>query len=179
MLGNGVTDNHSNNKDSKHWLASRLLIKTLLPDGEIVLLKDQFNKPHLLVNGVEHFISITHSHDFAAVIISEVKKVSLDMEQIDQRINRVGHKFTREDELAYLNADHLTGMQTILWSAKETLYKYYGLKELDFKEHLLIAPFIWQTSPMEITGHIHKNGLHIELTIHVEAVENYVLTYSC
>lgn len=177
LLGSGLSDHQSQNKEGIHWPASRLLIKILFPSSSIQLIKDEYNKPHVLIDGKQMFISITHSHQYASVMVSGEHQVALDMELIDHRIERVAQKFMTEQEFSFMDAQHKRQMQTVIWSAKESLYKYYGKKELDFKKHLAIAPFAWHNQIVELTGYIQKNNLNMALTVHVEVIEDYVLTY--
>lgn len=163
-------------KENKHWLASRALINYLFPDKKTALFKDEFNKPFLKIEGMDYHISITHSFQFAAILVSKTKTVAIDMEKIDERIQRVKQKFMREDEMDYLQSDDASKMLVTIWSAKETLYKFYGKKELDFKLHLKIDAFKFE-SKFELVGQISKENLKQKFTIKVEETEGYVLTY--
>ncbi|MCX6186631.1 MAG: 4'-phosphopantetheinyl transferase superfamily protein, partial [Bacteroidetes bacterium] len=141
----------------KHWLASRALLLQLFDKHKVEVHKDLNNKPSLVVDGKRYFIAITHSYDYAAVMISDRHEVGLDMERIDKRIGRVAHKFINDDELLYVSKvkeDDLILYQTIIWSAKETIYKIYGRKELDFKEHMSVCAF--QLKQDTFSGRIHK-----------------------
>jgi 4'-phosphopantetheinyl transferase len=177
LIDEHVHDEHSvSRKDNLHWLASRALISHLFSGHVIEIIKDEFNKPSLTVNGKPYFISITHSYQYAAVIVSKTRTVAIDMEKMDERIQRVKYKFTRNDEFIYLKQDPESEMLTVIWSAKETLYKFYGKKELDFKLHLKIESFIYQHD-FELTGIIEKEGFYKKLPIRVEMIDGYVLTY--
>jgi phosphopantetheinyl transferase len=178
LIGEDLHDAQaSGRKEHKHWLASRVLMRYLFTGHRIEVLKDAFNKPSLKIDGEPYHVSITHSFHYAAVIASRTRTVGLDMEKLDERIGRVMHKFMREDELSYLdNADKIA-MLTSIWSAKETLYKYYGKKELDFREHLRIGPFLFSEN-FRLKGHIAKDGAAQSLIVHVEEHDGYVLTYT-
>ena len=167
---------HNSKHENLHWLASRALIKNLFPDHKVEVFKDEFNKPSLKIDGMPYHISITHSFQFAAVMVSKSKTVAIDMEKLDERIQRVKHKLMREDELDYLSSENETGMLVTVWAAKETLFKFYGKKELDFKLHLQIESFNYK-SKFELTGLIRKNGFSQTLTINVEELDGYVLTF--
>lgn len=165
-------------KENKHWLASRLAILHHFKNEEVDLVKDAFNKPHLKVDEKDVFVSISHSFDKAAVIISQNYPVSIDMERIDNRIERVMKKFCNDDELEML--PHCGEQQTaltVIWSAKETLYKWYAKKELDFKKHLWIEPFVIRDTPMMIRGRIKKESYTKELVIKVVIEKGYVTTF--
>jgi phosphopantetheinyl transferase len=161
-----------NRHDNLHWLASRLLIEHLFEGLPATLSKDEFNKPSLEVNGESCFISITHSFEYAAVMVSTKTPVAIDLERVDDRVIRVSRKFIRADE-EYDGAD-ITLRYTLIWSAKETLYKLHGAKELDFKEHLRITPL----SDTELKGEILKPGYEFEALIRVASIDDYIITYS-
>ncbi len=178
-----ITDTGKNLHDNIHWLASRVLLQQLFTTETIALHKDEYNKPTLLINGKPYAVSITHSYEYAAVMVSKSYTVALDLEKIDERVQRVARKFIREDEsfdahnLKVISTEELTQYYTIIWSAKETLYKYYGKKELDFKEHLNILPFSLQQSAFTIEGAITKDTYQLHLPIQVQFMEEYVLTF--
>ncbi|MES2780100.1 MAG: 4'-phosphopantetheinyl transferase superfamily protein [Bacteroidota bacterium] len=176
MLNGNLVDNGTNLHSSIHWLASRVLLQELYPGKSIELHKDEFNKPSLSIDHKPYAISITHSYEYAAVMISRTHAVALDLERIDERVMRVAHKFIRDDE-QYGEANP-TVYNTIIWSAKETLYKYYGKKELDFKLHLHVHPFEYNSQLFVASGTIHKDNYILNLPVHIETIDGYVLTYS-
>lgn len=175
MLNGNVVDTGVNLHTHIHWLASRLLLQELCTGQSIQLHKDKFNKPSLFIDNKPYAISITHSHEYAAVMMSRSHAVALDLERIDERILRVAHKFIRVDE-EYGAANPIV-YNTIIWSAKETLYKYYGKKELDFKQHLHVEPFEYTAEPFVATGIIQKDNYMLTLPVHIETLDGYVLTY--
>ncbi len=102
------------------------------------LFYDDCGKPHLK-DGKQ--ISITHSFQFSAVIVSDLA-VGIDIEKQRQKINIIAHKFI-DYEFDYLDendADYIKKLTTI-WCVKESLYKLYATPGLSFKKHCLIIPF--------------------------------------
>lgn len=160
-----------------HWLASRAALAEYFGQTtDITILKNEFNKPSMLVNNVPYHLSITHSYKYAAVLFSTTHKVAVDLEKVDDRIARVSQKFVNAAEAEMFLANNSPILfQTIIWSAKETLYKHYGQKELDFKQHLTV--FITQTvDGIKLRGCIHKTSVFFyEMTM--MPLHNYVLTY--
>lgn len=176
MLNGNLIDNGGNLHSSLHWLASRVLLQELFAGKSIELHKDEFNKPSLSIDNKPFSISITHSYAYAAVMISHSHPVALDLERIDDRIMRVAHKFIRDDE--HFGENLPSVYNTIIWSAKETLYKYYGKKALDFKLHLKLHPFAYSEHPFTAIGTIQKDTYILNLPVHIETIDGYVLTYS-
>lgn len=100
---------------------------------------DEFGKPHLKDG---NFISITHSFHFSAIIISEKTPVGIDIEKQRDKIVRIARKFTPIQEYKTIaNHDALVSKLTIVWGAKESLYKIYGKKKLLFLKHIYIEDF--------------------------------------
>ncbi|EZH74869.1 4-phosphopantetheinyl transferase [Aquimarina atlantica] len=100
---------------------------------------DEFGKPHLK-DGKQ--ISITHSYEYAGVIISD-KLVGIDIEKQREKIHRIAHKFVNDFENDALGKQNLdkTRALTIIWGAKESLYKLYATAGLSFEQHIYISPF--------------------------------------
>ena len=104
--------------------------------------------------------------------------MGLDLERIDTRIGRVAHKFINEEEQIYISkvpSEDLNCFQTIIWSAKETMYKIYGKKELDFIKHMSVEAF--QIGQNNINGRIHKETEQHQLDLQIDNIDNYVLCY--
>lgn len=158
-----------------HWYASRVLIKCLFPNEEVVIMKDEHNKPSLMVGGKAYHISITHSHQMAAVIVSPVKLVAIDLELIDNRVDRVSKKFVGIEELEYLDSPPSTEALTTIWSAKESLYKLNGKRGIDFRLNLFIEPFI--ANAQQLNGFIILDDNRWKYTIEKKLIEDYILTY--
>jgi len=75
--------------------------------------------------------------------------VGIDIELLTPKIERLKHKFVSADELQFFNEDYQQfleqfGMKrkmereflTMIWSAKETIFKWYGVGQIDFREHM-------------------------------------------
>jgi len=130
----------SNGKRALHWLSTRLLLRTMLNTADYIDCQmDDHGKPYL-VNSDTH-ISLSHSYDYAAVIISKDKKVGIDIELIKHKIKSIKHKFLSDVELAQKQIGDNTNGLYVSWCAKEAIYKWNGRKGLEFKQHIHIKPF--------------------------------------
>lgn len=119
----------------KEFIASRLLVKELSKEFGLnvsEVLKDEYNKPYFAGNNAR--LSISHCYPYAVAFIHNSEECGIDIEKIDQRVLRVAHKFLAKDEAHWANGD--IAKTTLLWSAKEALYKTYGRKALSFKEKI-------------------------------------------
>jgi len=83
------------------------------------------------------FISISHSKNLVAIAFNEQFPVGMDLELIRHDIGRVMHKFLSERELSEFDCSDPV-LVTSIWSAKETLYKLAGRKQILFSKELHI-----------------------------------------
>nr|WP_297786304.1 4'-phosphopantetheinyl transferase family protein [uncultured Allomuricauda sp.] len=146
-LSKGVelTEHCQNRMDGMKSEAHRrafLSIRHLMAEAGYVdhdLYYDDFGKPHLKDG---KFISITHSHNFTGIIVSETDEVGIDIEMQRDKILRIAHKFTPIQEYKTLaNSEALMRKLTIVWGAKESLYKIYAQQGLSFLRHINVIDF--------------------------------------
>lgn len=105
---------------------------------------DDFGKPHLKDG---NYISITHSHNFTGIIVSETDEVGIDIEMQRDKILKIAHKFTPIEEYKTLaNAEAMVRKLTIVWGAKESLYKIYAQQGLSFLRHIDVMDFTFDDS---------------------------------
>ena len=124
-------------------LAGRYLLTYLFPDFPYEDIEIASTRKPFLANEKYHF-SISHCSNYAAAIVSSNCRVGVDVEQITERVHRIKHKFLHPTELRFVNAQSAaiqTKVLTTLWSAKEAMFKWYGLGEVDFSEMMRTFPF--------------------------------------
>jgi phosphopantetheinyl transferase len=102
------------------------------------LFYDNFGKP-LLKDG--HFISITHSYNYAAVVVSSYP-VGIDIEKQRHKILNIASRFIGyESHYLNKNSDKYIQKLTWIWCIKESLYKLYSKSGISFKKNFLVLPF--------------------------------------
>lgn len=155
------------------FLSIRHLLKYCgYSDADLVY--DVYGKPHL-ADG--KFISITHSYQFTAIIISDKSPVGIDIEMQRDKIVKIAHKFTPVEEYKTLaNHDALVSKLTIVWGAKESLYKIYGKKKLLFLHHIYIEDF--RLDAMKTTGEIRYEGNLTQHEVHFFEFEGFTCVYA-
>lgn len=163
----------------KQWLAYRILIRELLKPDEFPVEYDVSGKPYLA--GSDFHISVTHTDDLAAVIISRHARVGIDIEKIKPRIEKVRDKFINPKEDRLIGKDRELEQLTLVWCAKEALYKVYGKRNLDFRENIFVSvPAEARTqfkAGMQFTAEI-RNGKKIDkYELHSELIGSYILVY--
>lgn len=169
-------NNLKKGKRNLHWLAGRVLLRNLLETKEFIDVKeDEFGKPYLLNFDFE--LSITHSYDYAGVIISK-NKTGIDIEKMKKDLLFLAPKFLSLQEINDLNTfDHIKQLY-VYWCAKESLYKLYGKKELSFKHNIVIKGFNYCSNKGSIMAEIRKDNYCKEFEINYEEfVPGYMLAY--
>ena len=134
---------------------------------------DDKGKPFL--EGDTRHISISHSHDKLAIIINEKEATGIDIELIRYKVLKIKHKFLTNEELTDANDD--IEKLLIYWAAKETLYKIYGLKEVDFIAHLFVKPFT-KHNLGSIIGNINLPEFKETFELNYQILDDYVLVYA-
>lgn len=152
------------------FMSVRYLLKEAgYTDFEMFYTED--GKPHLK-DGQQ--ISISHSHSFSAIIISNTQ-VGIDIELNREKIKRIASKFVGS-ESRYLTEKNLVQQLTVLWGAKESLFKIHPDGGLLFKHHLPIEPFTLEDK--KTIGWIKKDNYFEKYDIFFEQIEDYTLVYA-
>ena len=137
---------------------------------------DAFGKPHL-VDG--RYISITHSHHFSAIIVSN-EPVGIDIEMQRNIILKIAHKFVNDQELKRLQktdlAEYIKKL-TVKWGAKEAIFKIKNEKGISFKDHIQVTPF--ELNETSSSANLSYRGLDEKFTIHFSELDtNFTLVYA-
>lgn len=159
-----------------HWLAYRHLLKNIVGKGQSIRVRyDKNNKPYIDLR--DHHISVSHSGDYATVIISKTFPVGVDIEKVSPRLHKVADKFLSQEETGIdLNAMPADGL-CLHWCAKEALYKLYGERNLDFREHMrILSPPQNLKGPFR--GAINKDGSEMVYELVSEQLDEYCLVYA-
>lgn len=154
------------------WLNTRVLLFELLGEEKIIS-NHPSGRPFL--NDKSYKISISHTRDYVAIILSEDYHVGVDIEMISDRVTRIYDKFISHNE--YIEESNHVVHQLLHWSAKETLFKIMRESEVDFKEHLNIIPFVPENKGTFSAIETKTNDKK-KYTIHYEVFEDAVLTWA-
>ncbi|MEQ8706083.1 MAG: 4'-phosphopantetheinyl transferase superfamily protein [Phaeodactylibacter sp.] len=160
------------------WLAARQLIHQM--SGRIdraLFRKDEHGKPYL--EGSPYQISISHSHEKAAAIAAP-DIVGIDIQHWVPKIERLAKRFLNKAELDQLHAaapERLFQLH-VLWGAKESLYKAYGRRQLDFCQHMKVGPINASLKRGTIYGQVHKAEYRQDFCIHYQQLNQYILVYA-
>jgi phosphopantetheinyl transferase len=123
------------------YLSSRHLVHVLTElENRIPIHTDNVGKPYFDLNPNLH-LSISHSHGYAAAILSKTIKVGVDIQLIVPQMIKVAKRVFNEKELSFIPKEKELEMLHVFWGIKEAVFKAYGIGGLDFKEQICIQPF--------------------------------------
>lgn len=160
----------SSNLHRRGFLSIRHLLK-IAGYSDLQLFYTDNGKPHL--EDGRH-ISITHSFEFTAIIISDVP-IGIDIEKQREKIKRIAPKFIGYEEDFISSIDNPVKELTVVWGAKESMYKLYGKKGLGFKAHCLVEPFKMD-SDLTISRIVYQND-NLKFDVYFHEIENFMLVY--
>ncbi|HEY0045805.1 MAG TPA: 4'-phosphopantetheinyl transferase superfamily protein [Flavobacterium sp.] len=147
----------------------RLLQEAGYNDHDLHYGKD--GKPHL--KDGKH-ISISHSHLYSAIVVSD-KPFGIDIELQREKIIVIADKFC-EYELQYLDAanesDYIRRL-TIIWGIKESIFKIQNEIGISYKDHIKVTEF--KLEDKQARAWLHFNDLLIDFIIDFEEIDNYSL----
>ena len=146
--------------------------KTLqLEDPSYKIRYDDLGKPFI---NSDLNISISHSKCLAAIVFSEHNKAGVDIELKEIKILNIQNKFLNDSEKLeneyQSNVDYLT----MIWTAKESIYKAIGIKGVSFSDNIIVK-------------NINKNkgyGYYIDgkekykFDLKFFSIEDYILCYA-
>jgi phosphopantetheine--protein transferase-like protein len=156
----------------KHWLAYRLLLKTML-GFDYTLKYSDTGKPYIV--DFSGCISVSHSGKYAAVIIGE-KPVGIDVEKISPRILKVIERFMSSDEITSVNEVESPDKYYVYWSGKEALHKLYGDQMFEFNKELIIQDFIFADNGF-VNVHVENENICENRIINYKKIEDYILAW--
>lgn len=155
-------------------LASRILLSRLLPGESIRLGRVGVKRTTLIQPQSE--LSISHAGRFAAVMVSKQKRCGVDIEETHPRIIRIAPRFMNEQEWNYLRYPDDFQMLMLLWSIKESVFKYGQDEDVEFKTDIICSPFTLADEG-QVTVQFTSRGISEELIVRYKLIQNYILAH--
>ena len=181
-LTNEVVLNHNsqvrlNGMKSELHQRGFLSVRKLLQHAgysDLDLYYDAFGKPHL--NDGMH-ISITHSHEFSAIILSD-QNTGIDIERRRDKIINIADKFV-DLESRFLDkqahSDYISRL-TVIWGVKESVFKICNEPGISFKNHIQVDSF--QMNDSSGFAVLKMEQVQRIFEIYFEEIENFNLVYA-
>lgn len=115
----------------QEWLTWHAMVRRVL-GREVAISYNALGAPQ--VDTPHIYISVSHCNEGVAVSFAE-RRCAIDIESLTRNFERVAPRYltTREALLSHDDA-----WKAVVWSAKETLYKYAAEEGLDFRDQLSI-----------------------------------------
>lgn len=134
---------------------------------------DEEGKPHLKDG---NHISITHSFEFSGIIVS-AKPIGIDIEKQRDKILKIAPKFTPLEEYHTLaNEEAIVRKLTIVWGAKEGIYKLVGIPGLLFLHHIYVEDFSFEDE--ELKARLNYQGEQTNFTLKYLEFEGFTCVYT-
>ena len=116
-----------------------------------------------IVNKSGTYISIAHSREVVVVAIAE-ERVGVDIEWCERNFSRAAERYASAEEIALGGGDE--DWLAELWTAKEAMYKYYGVRGVELRDDLRIVSY--DPEHELLRGELHGQAVEITLSRHNE-----------
>ena len=156
-------DQIKSEKRRLEMLAVNALLKEMC--GNAKLDYNKYGAPFLDINKK---ISISHTKQFVAIIVSELKS-GIDIEINSERVLKIKNKFLSVNDNTNKTQEDLT----IAWSTKECIFKWYQKGNLNFKDDILIQKINHSSKTIEV---FFDKNLFI---LNFLKINNHILVYVC
>ena len=117
----------------EQFLATRKMLT--LENSDYIITYDFDGKPSL---NSEFNISISHSNEIAALVMSNKKIIGLDVQFKESKILNIQNKFLNNFEKLNIGGDPSIDILTMIWTSKESIYKAIGLKGTSLSNNIII-----------------------------------------
>ncbi|MDP4281908.1 MAG: 4'-phosphopantetheinyl transferase superfamily protein [Bacteroidota bacterium] len=174
-LEDQIVHSYRNMRRKEQWLACRRILKEIYGKN-YTLAYNEFGKP-FLVNNPETELSLSHSGEYAAAIISRSYRIGIDIEKVSDRIHRVKERFLSEPELRHTSLHHNTEELYVYWGAKEALYKINGRPDIDFQKDIILEPFDYLCAG-QCFAEIRRGSKPGKFEVSYEKIGNYIFVYA-
>lgn len=169
----------------KGFLAVRMLLQYLdFTDNDLTY--DAAGKPHLMTKAERNFIthhpspitqhiSISHSHDFSCICISD-EVIGIDLELLKEKTLKIASRFMDVNHLQGLSIKDQITKATVVWGIKEAIFKIKSEKGISFPEHIFEDAF--DIKEGECTAELHFNSQIEKFYVQFHLIEGYAFVFS-
>ena len=161
-----------NNILREQFLATRKVLALENTDYKITYNKN--GKPSL---NSKYNISISHSHQIAAIAISDNSKIGLDVQLYENKIFNIQDKFLNPTEKLNIGENPSLKILTMIWTSKESIYKAVGLKGISFSDNIKIEKVVEED---KIGIGYYINGTEkVKFDLKFFYIDEYTICYAC
>ena len=124
----------------------------------------------------ENYISISHSHEIAALVLSNNRKIGLDVQLKESKILNIQNKFLNKFEKLNIEDDPSIDILTMLWTSKESIYKAVGLKGISFSKNIKIDKVIEKDKTGK--GYYINGTEKVKFDLKFYYLDEYIMCYA-
>jgi len=161
----------------------RLLMEAGYTDFDLYY--DDFGKPHLksqmndagcqmntrhLTSNIQH-ISISHSHDFSVITISD-DSIGIDLEILKDKTLKIATRFMDVSHLGNLSEENQLIKATVIWGIKESVFKIKNEIGISFKDHIFESEFNLRDKKCSVELRFNNKVEHFDIVF--DFIKNYV-----
>ena len=157
----------------KQSIEANNAMQFLLEDESLEIVKDTFGRPYL--KNMEGAISISHSDAWVAVIHKFMGQTGIDVQKFKMKILHLTDKFTSRNEQEIPQNFSPLQWFTLLWTAKESMYKWHGKRGLNLKHDIKILHH--EKKERKLIGSIKTENEYHELLLSYVFLEEGVLSF--
>lgn len=158
----------------KHWLAYRFMLSSV-DDNPVYVDYDEFGKP--FPNHKNYEIAVSHSGKMAAIAVHQTKRIGLDVEYFRPQVERVAHRVFSQYEIDFIGNSNRIVYLTLLWAAKEAMFKLIGEGNVDYRNDLNISK-IDICDEGSFGGFYLRNNIKFNVEFYYKVFNNFVVV-SC
>ena len=155
----------------EQFLATRKILA--LENSDYIITYDPDGKPSL---NSEFNISISHSHEIAALVLSNNRKIGLDVQLKESKILNIQNKFLNKFEKLNIEDDPSIDILTMLWTSKESIYKAVGLKGISFSKNIKIDKVIEKDKTGK--GYYINGTEKVKFDLQFYYLDEYIMCYA-
>jgi len=122
-------------------------------------------------------ISISHSRNLTSILLSEKRKVGIDLEYMSHRISKIASRFINDDEVISNDENENKFHLYIHWCAKEALYKICDKQDINFKKNLTIEPFKPGNKGL-LYGRVNNKYINERFRLSYFTINNYIIVWT-
>ena len=132
---------------------------------------DESGKPSI---NSDSNISISHSNLMAAIVFSGSNKAGIDIELKKSKIINIQNKFLNESEKLKVESHSDVDYLTMIWTAKESIYKALGIKGVSFSDNITIK----NISNNKGEGYYARGNEKYKFDLFYFIIDDYILCYA-
>jgi len=119
-------------------------------------------------------ISISHSNLMAAIVFSGSNKAGIDIELKKSKIINIQNKFLNESEKLKVKFHSDVDYLTMIWTAKESIYKAIGIKGVSLSDDITIK----NISNNKGEGYYVRGNEKYKFDLFYFIIDDYILCYA-